>query len=78
MKIAKASRILDNFTEKICVKIKATMIKTPKDSNENNPTADDITKNQRESPSVTAKDLNLGDENSNLNRINQTDEACLC
>ena len=78
LKIANASRILDNFVAKICVKIKIVIIKIPKASNENNPTADEITKNQKDNPSVTAKDLNLGEENSNLDRVNQTDEACLC
>ena len=77
LKIANASKTLDNFMAKICVKINVTMIKIPKASNENNPAADDNTKNQKDNPAVTAKDLNLGDENSNLYWINQTYETCL-
>ena len=78
MKIAKISRILDNFIAKICVTIKVIVTKIPKSSNENNPIADDNTKNQKDSPRVTTKDLNLGEENSNLDRINQTYKTCLC
>lgn len=70
LKIAKASRILDNFLTKICVITKVVITKIPKISNENNPVADDNTKNQKDSPRVTANDLNLCEENSNLDRIN--------
>lgn len=78
LKIAKASRLLDNFIAKICVTIKVIITKAPKISNENNPAADDNMKNHTDNPNVTAKDLNLGEESSNLDRINQTYETCLC
>ena len=78
LKIAKASRILDSFLAKICVITKVVITKIPKVFNENNPIADDNIKNQKDNPRVTANDLNLGEENSNLDRINQTYKACLC
>ena len=38
---------------------------------ENKPMDEEIIKNQRENPAVTAMALNLGDDSSILNRINE-------
>ena len=38
---------------------------------ENKPVAEEIIKNHKENPAVTASALNLGDDNSILNRINE-------
>jgi hypothetical protein len=40
-------------------------------SKENNPTVDVIIKNQKENPAVTASPLNLGEESSILDRIDE-------
>lgn len=76
--IAKTSNTLDNFIEKICVKVKVIPTKITKATRENRPIADDITKNQRENPNVTAIDLNRGEDNSILYRINKRDKSSLC
>jgi hypothetical protein len=67
---ANKSKPLDNFTEKICVRIKTAETKIRKTSREKILDTLVITKNQKENPNVTAKDLNLGEDNSILNRIN--------
>ena len=45
---------------------------------ENKPVAEEIIKNQKENPAVTAKALNLGDDNSILDRINECYKTALC
>ena len=69
--IAKTSNILESLIEKICVKTKTIAIKTTSASKEKTPIAVDIMKNQNENPAVTANDLNLGEESSILNWINE-------
>ena len=69
--IAKTSNALDSLTEKICVKTKTITTKAANISKEKTPIAVDIMKNQNENPAVTANDLNLGEESSILNWINE-------
>ena len=69
--IAKISNALENLTEKICVKTKTITTKAANISKEKTPIAVDIMKNQNENPAVTANDLNLGEESSILNWINE-------
>ena len=45
---------------------------------ENKPMVEDIIKNHKENPAVTAKALNLGDDSSILNRINECYKTTLC
>ena len=47
-------------------------------SKENKPVAEEIIKNHKENPAVTAMALNLGDDNSILNRINECYKTSLC
>ena len=49
----------------------------PSTSKEKKPIDAEIIKNQKVNPAVTANDLNLGDENCILNRINECYEATL-
>ena len=51
--------------------INIARINIPSTSKEKNPIDDEITKNQKVNPAVTANDLNLGDESFILNRINE-------
>ena len=75
--IANTSKAFDNFFEKICVIIK-TEIKNAKNiCIVNALNAEVIIKNQNENPKVTARDLNLGEENSILNWINKSYQATL-
>ena len=53
------------------------MIKIPNASKENNPMAEEMIKNQKENPAVTANALNLGDDSSILNRINECYQSTL-
>ena len=69
--IAKTSNALESFIEKICVRTKTITTKTANASKEKTPIAVDIMKNQKENPAVTANDLNLGEESSILNWINE-------
>ena len=69
--IAKISNALESLIEKICVKTKTNTTKTASASKEKTPIAVDIMKNQKENPAVTANDLNLGEESSILNWINE-------
>lgn len=64
MKIAKISSALDSFIAKICVTITVTITNITNALREKKCNAEDITKNQRENPNVTAKALNLGEDNS--------------
>ena len=47
-------------------------------SKENKPAAEEIIKNHKENPAVTAMALNLGDDSSILNRINECYKTGLC
>jgi len=53
-------------------------IKIANDSKENKPMDEEIIKNHKENPAVTARDLNLGDDNSILDRINEGYKTALC
>ena len=47
-------------------------------SKENKPVTEEIIKNHKENPAVTAKALNLGDDSSILNWINECYKTALC
>ena len=47
-------------------------------SKENKPVTDEIIKNHKENPAVTARALNLGDDSSILNRIDKRYKTALC
>ena len=65
------SNPLESLTANICVIIKIATTNTASVSKENNPIADVIIKNQKENPAVTARPLNLGEESSILDRIDE-------
>ena len=71
--IAKISRPLEIFEENICVIDNNETTKIRKTSIEKIPIAFETMKNQKENPAVIARDLNLGDDNCILNRINECD-----
>ena len=71
--MAKISSPFEIFFAKICVTVKTIPIKIAKYSTLNNPAAFVNIKNQNDSPAVTARDLNLGDDDCILNRINECD-----
>ena len=75
--IANMSNPFESLTANICVIIKTVATNTASASKENNPIADVITKNQKENPAVTANALNLGDDSSILNRINECYKTAL-
>ena len=72
LKVAKISKLRDNFTANICVIAPNIVMKIRKASIENIPNADVIIKNQKEKPAVTANALNLDEEALMLNRINES------
>ena len=76
--VAKISKPLDNFTANICVTAANIIMKIRNTSIENIPIADVIIKNQKEKPAVTASALNLGEDNSILNWINECYKTALC
>ena len=65
------SNAFESLTANICVVIKVTVTNIASTWKENNPIADEITKNQKENPADTAKPLNLGEESSILDRIDE-------
>lgn len=69
--IARRSSAPDSLTVKIWVKINTLVTNGTKISRRKKPPAVDIIKNQNEIPAVTARLLNLGEESSILNRINE-------
>ena len=69
--IAKISSPFESLTEKIWVTAIVTIAKIPNNSKEKTPIPAVIIANQKQNPAVTAKALNLGDESSILNRINE-------
>ena len=72
------SNAFESFNAKICVMVIINTRKITNASIENKPEADVIIKNQRENPAVTASSLNLGEDSSILNRINECYETTLC
>ena len=68
--MAKTSKAFETFTDKICIKGKTTRIKMINISMEKIPTILVIIKNQKEKPVETVRALNLGEDNSILDRIN--------
>ena len=69
--IAKISNAFESFNAKICVIVIIDTRKITSASIENKPEADVIIINQKENPAVTASALNLGEDNSILNWINE-------
>ena len=69
--IAKMSNAFESFNAKIWVIDIVIATKITNASIENKPVAEEIIKNHKENPAVTAMALNLGDDNSILNRINE-------
>ena len=76
--IAKISNPFESLTEKICVTAIVIPKKTPNNSKEKIPIPAVIIINQKEKPAVTANALNLGDESSILDRINESYKTTLC
>ena len=76
--IANMSNPLESLIANIWVIVKVIIINAPNNSKENNPVADEITKNQKENPAVIAKLLNLGDDNSILYWIDKCYKTTLC
>ena len=75
--MAKISNPFESLIEKIWVVVIVTATKIPSNSKEKAPVAEVIIKNQKVNPAVTASALNLGEENSILNRINERHKAAL-
>jgi hypothetical protein len=76
--IAKMSNAFESFNAKICVMAIINTRKITSPSIENKPVAEVIIKNQKENPAVTASALNLGEDNSILNWINECYKTALC
>ena len=76
--IAKMSNAFESLSAKICVIAIVIATKITSASRENKPVADEIIKNHKENPAVTAKALNLGDDSSILNRIDKRYKTALC
>ena len=72
------SNTFESFNAKICVIVITNARKITSDSIENKPDAEVIIKNQKENPAVTASALNLGEDSSILNWINECYETTLC
>ena len=75
--IAKISKPFVIFEENIWVIVKTLAIKISNISNEKIPDTEVIMKNQNERPAVTATDLKRGDDNSILNRIDESHQPRL-
>jgi len=69
--IAKMSNAFESFNAKICVMVIINTRKITSASIENKPDAEVMIKNQKVNPAVTASALNLGEESSILNWINE-------
>jgi len=76
--IAKMSNAFESFNAKICVMVIINTRKITSASIENKPAAEVIIKNQKVNPAVTATALNLGEDSSILNWINECYETTLC
>ena len=72
------SNAFESFNAKICVMVIINTRKITSASIENKPAAEVIIKNQKVNPAVTANALNLDEDNSILNRINECYETTLC
>ena len=72
------SNAFESLTAKIWVIDIVIATKIASASKENKPTAEDIIKNQKENPAVTANALNLEEDSSILNRINERYKTTLC
>jgi len=70
--IANISNPFESLTAKICVMIKVPAAKITSASKENNPVIEEIIKNQKENPAVTASPFSREDECFILNRINES------
>ena len=70
--IAKISNPFDIFFVNIWVTLKIIPINNNKISKEKKPAVDEIIKNQKVKPALTAIDLNLGELVCILNRINES------
>ncbi len=69
--IANVSSALDTLIDINCIKGKTIATNIAKYSRVKTPTIDVITKNQKVNPAATANALNLGGDNSILDRINE-------
>ena len=76
--IAKMSNAFESLRAKIWVIDIVIATKITNASIENKPVAEEIIKNHKENPAVTAMALNLGDDSSILNRINECYKTALC
>ena len=76
--IAKTSNAFESLNAKNWVIDIVIAINIANTSKENKPVADDIIKNQKENPTATTRALNLGDDSSILDRINECHETALC
>ena len=72
------SSAFESLNAKIWVIAIVIATKIANASKENKPVAEEIIKNQRENPAVTAKALNLWDVSSILNWINECYKTALC
>ena len=72
------SNAFESFNAKICVMVTVNTRKITSASIENKPDAEAMIKNQKVNPAVTASALNLGEDSSILNRINECYETTLC
>ena len=72
------SNAFESFNAKICVIVIINTRKITNTSIENKPEAEVIIKNQKENPAVTASALNLGEDSSILNCINECNKTALC
>ena len=72
------SNAFESFNAKICVMVIVNTRKIISASIENKPVAEVIIKNQKVNPAVTANDLNLGEDNSILNWIDECHKTTLC
>ena len=76
--IAKMSNAFESLNAKILVIDIVNATKITNASIENKPVAEEIIKNHKENPAVTARALNLGDDSSILNRIDKRYKTALC
>ena len=72
------SNAFESFNAKICVMVIVNIRKITSDSIENKPVVEVIIKNQRVNPAVTANALNLSEDSSILNWINERYKTALC
>ena len=76
--IAKTSKAFETLIDKNCIKGKTITIKIARYSKVKTPKIEVKIKNQKLSPADTANALNLGEDNSILNRINESYKSTLC